>query len=86
MAAAPGSTDTLASASVGQIAFTARSATLPDMSAWLDAISTVPGLGDPWFTSAALTDAEGNVYYQVAATVSVRDTAYAHRFAPEGGK
>jgi Tfp pilus assembly protein PilN len=86
VAAAPASTDALASASVGQIAFTARSTTLPDMSAWMDAISTVSGLGDPWFTSASLTDQDGAVFYQVSATVSIRDSAFAHRFVPKEGK
>jgi Tfp pilus assembly protein PilN len=86
VAAAPAATDVLAGASIGQIAFTARSTTLPDMSAWMDAISTVSGLADPWFTSAALTDDNGAIYYKVSATVSIRDSALAHRFVPEEGK
>ena len=83
---APAATDVLAGASIGQIAFTARSTTLPDMSAWMDAVSSVSGLADPWFTSAALTDDNGAIYYKVSATVSIRDSALAHRFVPEKGK
>jgi hypothetical protein len=86
IAAGPASTDALAAASVGQITFTARALTLPDMSAWMDAISTVPGLGDPWFTTATLTDDTGSLYYKVSATVAIRDSALAHRFVPEKGK
>jgi hypothetical protein len=86
LAPGPASTNTLAAPSMGQIAFTTRSLTLPDMSGWTDAISQVPGLGDPWFTTATLTDQNGAVYYKVTATVDINDTALAHRFVPAKGK
>jgi hypothetical protein len=78
---ASASADPLAGPSVGRIAFTGRSTTLPDMSAWLDAVRGVTGLADPWFTQASITDDDGSVYYETSATVQITDLALAHRFA-----
>ncbi len=84
MQGAPAATDVLAGPSIGQIDFTARSLTLPDTASWLDAIRTVPGLADPWFSTATVTDDEGAVYFQVTATVRLTDVALANRYALEG--
>ncbi|MGV8967941.1 MAG: PilN domain-containing protein [Cellulomonas sp.] len=84
MAAAP-AISPLAGASIGQIVFTAKSLTVPDTSAWLDALDAVPGLGDPWFSSSTLTETEGVVYWSISATVEVNDLALANRFAVEKG-
>lgn len=83
-AAAPPSTP-LQAPSIGQIAFTARSTTLPNTAQWVDALNSVPGFGDAWVSSASITeDGETQtVYYNVSATVQVRDTAYALRFVPD---
>ncbi len=72
--------DPLQQPSLGQVVFTARSVTLPDIAAWMDAVSAVPGLSDPWFTQASMTDKDGSVYYQVSGTVQITSTALAHRF------
>lgn len=66
--------------SIGQITFSARSTKLVDTAAWMDAVEQVPGLSDPWFTQATITDEGGQVYYQVTGTVQVNDVALAHRF------
>lgn len=78
-----GSTDPLAPGAIGQVTFTARSLTLPDTGAWIDAITTVKGLSNPWFSSASLTEDEGVVYYQVEATVDLQPSALSGRFEPE---
>ncbi|WP_448060700.1 PilN domain-containing protein [Cellulomonas hominis] len=84
MQGAPAATDVLAGPSIGQIAFTARSLSLPDTASWLDAIRAVPGLADPWFATATVTDEEGVVYFQISATVQLTDVALANRYTLEG--
>ncbi len=88
MAAAPAATSPLQAASVGQIQFIARSKTLPDTAAWIDALNSVPGLGDAWVSSAAIQGATAaDVYYNLTSTVQVRQSAFAHRFdQTTGGK
>jgi Tfp pilus assembly protein PilN len=78
-----GGTDALVTGTIGQITFTARSLTLPDTATWIDAIETVPGLTNPWFSSATLSEEEGVVYYQVTATVDLLPSALSGRFEPE---
>lgn len=77
----PTSADPLQAPSIGQVVFTGRSATTTDLAAWMDAVRTIPGLSDPWFTQASLSDENGVSYYQVSGTVQVTDAALAHRFA-----
>ena len=77
---AAAASDPLQQPSLGQIAFTARAAKLPDVAAWMDAVKNVPGLSDPWFTQGSVTDKDGTVYYQVTGTVQITGTALAHRF------
>ena len=74
------SSDPLQSPSIGQISFSGSAATLPDLAAWMDAVRTVPGLADPWFSQANVTDQEGNVSFQISGTVQITDAALAHRF------
>ncbi len=83
MAAGPGASSPLQEPSIGQLSFTARTTTIPDTAAWIDALNSVPGLGDAWVSSATITqDGETEaVYYAVAATVQVRESALAQRFA-----
>jgi Tfp pilus assembly protein PilN len=79
-----GSTDPLATgASIGQVAFSVRSTQLPDTAAWIDAISAVKGLENPWFANATLTEEDGVVYYQVDATVDLLPSALSGRYEPE---
>lgn len=76
------STDVLQGPSVGQISFTGRATTVPDVSAWMDAIRAIPGLADPWVSQVSVTDDEGITYYQVTGTVQVTAEAWSHRFEP----
>ena len=72
--------DPLQQPSVGQIVFTARAATLPDVAAWMDAVGGLRGLSDPWFTQAAVTDDKGYTYYKVTGSAQITSAALAHRF------
>ncbi|WP_199721559.1 PilN domain-containing protein [Cellulomonas rhizosphaerae] len=77
-------TDPLQGPSLGQIAFTGRSVTVPDTAAWLKALNSVPGFEDAWLDSAAVTGDEDNgEYYAFSSTVQVSDEALTHRFDPK---
>jgi Tfp pilus assembly protein PilN len=82
MAPWAGSISELQLPAVGQITFTARAASLPDTAAWTDALATVPGFSNPWFSTATLSDEDGAVFFQVSGTVDILPSAYANRFAP----
>lgn len=85
--AATNSTNVLQAASVGQVKFTGRIATLPDTAAWIDALDAIPGFSDAWVSSEAITETDKVVYYTIASTVQVTQSAYAKRFvAAEGTK
>lgn len=71
---------------IGQVTFSARSATLPDTAAWMDEIETVDGLSNPWFSSASMTERDGVIFYQVEATVDLLPSALSGRFEPEAGQ
>jgi len=77
--------DPLQGPSVGSIAFTGRSTTIPDTSAWIDALASVPGFSDPWVSSVAVTQEDDSIFYTVSSTVQLTDAAYAHRFAATEG-
>ncbi len=66
--------------SIGQISFTATSATLPDMAAWMDVLDTVPGFADPTYTTADLVIDEAFVGYTISVTIQVDPEVFAHRF------
>ena len=70
------------STSAGTLSFAARSLTVPDVAAWMDALETVPGLSDPVFSAVGVAEDEGLVLYMVSATVSLDPSAWSHRFAP----
>lgn len=74
----------LAAASVGSLSFTARATTLPDITAWADALETIPGFADAYFSAAQITEENGETFYDVTPTVQVNDRAYALRFLTEG--
>jgi hypothetical protein len=82
MTAAPPPSTPLQAPSIGKIQFTARSKTLPDTAAWIDALNSIPGFGDAWVSSAQAQSgtSANDVYYNVTATVQVRNAALAHRF------
>ncbi|TFC20570.1 hypothetical protein [Cryobacterium glucosi] len=72
----------LQGARVGTVTFTARSAVLPDVPTWLNALATLPGFADALPGSVTL-DAATNVY-KVEITMHVNDSAYAKRFTTVG--
>ncbi|RMI13099.1 fimbrial assembly protein [Cellulomonas triticagri] len=78
-----GSTNPLSGTTIGQVAFTARSLTLPDTAAWIDAIEGVSGMSNPWFSSASISEEDGVVFYQVQASVDLLPSALSGRFEPE---
>lgn len=65
---------------VSQILFEARSVTLPDTAAWMDGLAAVPGLANPWFTAAEITNENEVVHYVVSGTVDVTYGSLALRF------
>ncbi|GGB94105.1 PilN domain-containing protein [Cellulomonas carbonis] len=68
--------------SIGRLTFTGRTATVPDVAAWVDALESVPGFADAWVTTATLDGAEaGSRYYAVTSSVQITDAALAQRFA-----
>ncbi|QTE31488.1 fimbrial assembly protein [Pengzhenrongella sicca] len=85
MEAAPVPADPLQGQSVGQITFTGSTPSQPDTAAWLDALDSIPGFADAWFTGATLTASEsGESSYAVSVTVQFTDAALANRFTAEG--
>jgi Tfp pilus assembly protein PilN len=80
-------TNPLQGASVGQIQFTGRSATVPDTSAWIDALNSIPGFADAWVSAVTVTANSTATYYTVESKVQFTDAAFARRFAiAEGTK
>lgn len=82
-------TDPLAIATVATLQFTARSQTVPDVAAWMDALSAVKGFADVQISQASLnqgqTGSTGS-YYEVQGTVGLTDALEAHRFSKDGSK
>jgi len=76
----------LVSPSLGSISFVGQARTLPDLSAWTEALDAIPGLADATFATATLTDDAGLVYYEIATTVQVNDIALASRFVAKASK
>lgn len=67
--------------SVGSIGFTAQAGTLPDLAAWMDALDGIAGFNDATLSTATLTDDEGVVSYEIAATIRVDESVFAGRFS-----
>lgn len=78
-----GTTDPLVTAGMGTMTFTGRATTVPDVGAWLDALSAVPGFADATFSTAEISDDEGVVYYETTGTVQLTEAVLAKRFAAE---
>ena len=75
----------LGAPSVGQVKFTARSQTVPDTAALIDALNSVPGFVDAFVSSTTVTSNTALTYYTVDASVQVTTAAYDHRFAAAEG-
>jgi Tfp pilus assembly protein PilN len=71
--------DDLTQAGIAVISFSALSDTLPDASEWIEALQSVPGLATANLQSSVLQDQNGEVAYQVSATVQVTEDALANR-------
>ena len=81
MTAAIAPTNSLQTASVGQIQFTGRSTTVPNTAAWIDALNSVPGLANAWASTVSVSESSNHtVYYNVSMSVQVTAAAYTHRF------
>ena len=72
-------TDPLQGKRMAQIVFTATSPSLPDVQAWLDALTGLPGFVDAVPNTVVLETANE---YQVGITMHVNDAALSNRFAP----
>jgi hypothetical protein len=67
---------------VATLSFTAKSPTLPEVPAWLDALSALPGFTDASPGSVTRDDATG--VYTVDITMHINQAAYTNRFAAKG--
>lgn len=82
--AATAVTDPLQQPSIDILNLSVRSLTLPNTADMILALNSIPGFGDAWVSSAVVGQGEdGTVYYDVIASVQVRDSALANRFLPE---
>lgn len=68
----------------GSVVFSVRSLTLPDASAWMDALDSIPGFSDPTLQSSTVTEEDGTAYYIVTATIQADASALSLRFLEEG--
>lgn len=74
-------TTPLQGARMATISFSATSALLPDVPAWLRSLATLPGFADALPGSVTLDEASG--VYTASITMHVNDAAFSGRFAPE---
>lgn len=82
--AAPALGNPLQQPSIDILNLTLRSLTLPTTADLIVALDSIPGLGDAWVSTAAVGEAEdGTIFYDVTASVQIRDSALANRFLPE---
>jgi Tfp pilus assembly protein PilN len=83
----PASPDPLTAQGVATVQFSARAKTLPDSSAWTEALNTIPGFYSASTSADTLGEADGSVAYEVTSMVQVDLAALANRFpaATAGG-
>lgn len=79
------STNPLKGATSGEIQFTGRTATVPDLAAWIDSLNSIPGFASAWASSATIATTDSTVYYEVAGSVQYTDAAFARRFSAAEG-
>jgi len=79
--AAPAPADSLEPQGVATITFTSRSTTLPDGSAWIKALDSVPNFYGATYSTMTLGEVGGVVGYAMSSTVEVDAAAFANRFA-----
>ena len=72
----------LQGARVATLSFTATSPTLPEVPAWLDSLTGLPGYADASPGSVTRTDVTGS--YTVNITMHINEAAFTNRFAAKG--
>lgn len=78
----PGRVDPLAGNAIGSITFSARSISVPDAAALIDALESVPGFADARVPSTTFVEGQEGAdgYWQVTGSVQLTDDVFAHRF------
>ena len=71
----------LQGARIATLSFTAKSSTLPEVPAWLDALTSLPGYADA--SPGSVTRNESGAY-SVSITMHINQAAFTNRFAPTG--
>ena len=66
---------------IATLSFTAKSSTLPEVPAWLNALTTLPGYADA-SPGSVTRNATGT--YSVSITMHINQAAFTHRFATAG--
>ena len=83
------SSNPLAAASIGTVAFQGRSPVLVDTAAWIESLESIPGFVDAYVTSMEISEEEvaGQplAFYAVSGTVSVTSETLAGRFLESAG-
>lgn len=82
--AAPAPASVLLTQGLATITFTATATTLPDASAWVAALDSVPNLYGATFGSEILGEDNGKARYSLTSTVQVASGALASRFPADG--
>lgn len=82
--AAPAPGSALLGQGVATITFSATATTLPDASAWIAALDTVPNLYGATLSSEVLGEESGTARYALTSTVQVATGAFANRFPVDG--
>ena len=72
----------LQGARVATLSFTATSSALPEVPAWLDSLTTLPGYADA--SPGSVTRADSNSPYTVDITMHINEAAFTNRFAAKG--
>jgi hypothetical protein len=78
------SDEPLQGARVATLTFSAVSATLPDVTSWLDGLATLPGYVDATPDSITLDEESG--LYSAAVTMQLDEGAWSERFTPDDEK
>jgi hypothetical protein len=82
--AAPAPSSVLLDQGAATITFSATATTLPDASAWISALDSVPNFYGATFSTESLGDDNGTGRYTVSSTVQVGSGAFAMRFPADG--
>lgn len=81
--AAPLPADALMTPAFGTVTLTHRSDEIGDLSEWVRRLEEIPGYDDVQYTTAAITEDDGDVFYEVVTTAQVTPEALSGRFTGE---